>query len=225
MQNREPLISFTFDDFPVSALHTAGSILIEHGLVGTYYSSFGLMGTVAPTGQIFSADDIPILLDAGHELGCHHYHSYDTSPETFEASIVANRKALQDFGSNLNFVSMSYPISGPRPATKRRCQRHFAACRSGGQSINQGKSDLNALRSFFLEQSRDDLKVVERKIADTVKSNGWLIFATHDVAASPTRYGCTPDFFHRVVEASIRSRAKLVSVSKGLQETGLDLGS
>mgnify|MGYP000161408061 CR=1 FL=1 len=32
MQNQQPLISFTFDDFPSSALHTAGPILAKHGI-------------------------------------------------------------------------------------------------------------------------------------------------------------------------------------------------
>src|SRR5438067_1641036 len=44
MKKGEPLISFTFDDFPRSALKTAGRILEEHGIFGTYYGSLGLMG-------------------------------------------------------------------------------------------------------------------------------------------------------------------------------------
>src|SRR5207237_1150170 len=56
-----PLISFTFDDFPRSALLTGGAILKRFGLLGTYYASFGLMGTKAPTGSIFLADDIGAL--------------------------------------------------------------------------------------------------------------------------------------------------------------------
>jgi peptidoglycan/xylan/chitin deacetylase (PgdA/CDA1 family) len=48
MRNREPMISFTFDDFPRSALHVAGRILEDHGIAGTYYVSLGLMGTLTP---------------------------------------------------------------------------------------------------------------------------------------------------------------------------------
>jgi peptidoglycan/xylan/chitin deacetylase (PgdA/CDA1 family) len=33
-----PVISFTFDDFPRSALVKAGAILRERGLAGTYYA-------------------------------------------------------------------------------------------------------------------------------------------------------------------------------------------
>ena len=39
MPNVGPLISFTFDDFPRSALWRGGTILRERGFVGTYYVS------------------------------------------------------------------------------------------------------------------------------------------------------------------------------------------
>jgi peptidoglycan/xylan/chitin deacetylase (PgdA/CDA1 family) len=225
MQNRAPLISFTFDDFPASALHTAGVILQEYGIAGTYYTSFGLMNTLAPTGQIFSEEDIPLLLAAGHEMGCHtyhHRHSYDTKPELFEDSVSDNRKALHAIAPGQEFHSLSYPISVPRPATKRRCGRLFSACRLGGQIANEGQVDLNALSAFFLEQSRDYFDAVELIIAHTIESNGWLIFATHDVARNPTHYGVDPGFFRKVVQAAAASGAKLISVSGGVKEIGVN---
>ena len=226
MQNQQPLISFTFDDFPSSALHTAGPILAKHGIAGTYYTSFGLMDTVAPTGQIFAATDIPQLLAAGHELGCHtyhHRHSYDTPPEQFEDSVLTNQKAVAAMVPGYRFHSLAYPLSVPRPGTKRRCAQHLAASRAGGQVPNDGTTDLNALNAFFLEQSRHDSAAVEQVIARTVASKGWLIFATHDVNPDPTPYGVEPGFFRQVVEASVASGAKLVSVSEGLREIGVPL--
>src|SRR5438132_6801029 len=95
MRNEEPVMSFTFDDFPRSALLEGGTILGTYGIKGTFFASFGLMGQRAPTGQIFSADDIHEVVRQGHELGCHtydHRHAWDTPPSTFEASIVRNRQ-------------------------------------------------------------------------------------------------------------------------------------
>ncbi len=226
MRNPEPLISFTFDDFPVSALHTAGPMLEAHGIAGTYYTSFGLMDSVAPTGQIFSGGDIPLLLSRGHELGCHtfhHCHSYDTPPEQFEASILANQKALKKHAPGQQFHSLAYPLSGPRPGTKRRCAKHLAASRAGGQIPNERVTDLDALSAFFLEQSRDNFAAIEQAIARTIAHKGWLIFATHDVAPDPTPYGVTPEFFEKTVAAAVASGARLVPVSQGLREIGLTL--
>src|SRR5687768_3502481 len=95
--NRVPLISFTFDDFPKSALRTGGAILKRHGLRGTYYASLGLMGTQGPTGEIFSREDLAILSEEGHELGCHtfgHCNAWTTKPGHFEASIFQNKSAF-----------------------------------------------------------------------------------------------------------------------------------
>src|SRR5687768_10497192 len=81
IRSEMPLISFTFDDFPRSALHVGGAILKRFGLVGTYYASLGLMGTEAPTGSIFDLEDLRILLEQGHELGSHtfdHLHAWET---------------------------------------------------------------------------------------------------------------------------------------------------
>ena len=98
LTNERPLISFTFDDFPKSALFTGGAILERYGARGTYYASFGLMDQITPTGKIFRGRDVSLLLQHGHELGCHtfaHCHAYETSPEAFERSILENARALE----------------------------------------------------------------------------------------------------------------------------------
>jgi hypothetical protein len=51
----------------------------------------------------------------------------------------------------------------------------------------------------------------------TCSAGGWLIFATHDVCEDHTRYGCTPELFEKVVEHSVGSGARLLSVSAALQ--------
>ena len=89
-----PIISFTFDDFPRSALHTGGAILKRYGVTGTYYVSFGLMGKQAPTGTMFLREDIETLLEHGHELGCHtfdHCSAGETKPVRFEEPAGALR--------------------------------------------------------------------------------------------------------------------------------------
>jgi hypothetical protein len=45
---------------------------------------------------------------------------------------------------------------------------------------------------------------------------GWLIFATHDIDARPTRFGCAPELFKEVVERAVGSGAKIMTVAKAL---------
>ncbi len=70
---RTPIISFSFDDFPRSALTIAGDILASHNIQGTYYASLGLMGETTAVGKIFELQDLESLVEAGHELACHTY--------------------------------------------------------------------------------------------------------------------------------------------------------
>ena len=59
------VISFTFDDFPRSALLNAGAILRERGVAGTYYASFGIMGRKTTTAELFTRDDLGELVQQG----------------------------------------------------------------------------------------------------------------------------------------------------------------
>src|SRR3954447_8997056 len=71
VSGQRPLISFSFDDFPKSALRTGGSILRHFGLSGTYYASLGLIGKDSESGPIFDQTDLKLLHEQDHELGCH----------------------------------------------------------------------------------------------------------------------------------------------------------
>ena len=218
-----PYISFTFDDFPRSALATGGDILKRFGLRGTYYASFGLMGKETPTGSMFVAKDLNALLEHGHELGCHtfdHCHSAETETGAFERSIVENRRAFRELLPEASLRTFSYPISPPRVRTKRKVARHFVCCRGGGQMFNAGVADLNYLSAYFLEKDRDDPKSVHALIDDNRRAGGWLIFATHDISETPTPFGCTPGFFAAVVQHAVRSGARILPVVQAWEALG-----
>lgn len=213
-----PVISFTFDDFPRSALINGGDILQRRGFRGTYYASFGLMGQTGSTGEMFQRDELPDLIQQGHELACHtfdHCDSWETTPEEFEASILRNRQAAAQHVPGVTLKSLSYPISWPRPATKRRVASLFECARAGGQTFNAGVIDMDHLQAFFIEQSRDDFHVIKQVIDDNTRALGWLIFATHDVSDSPTRFGCTSALFERIVDYAEKSGAHVLRVCDG----------
>jgi len=217
IQPSSPLVSFSFDDFPRSALMQGGAILGEYGFAATYFACFGLMGRQTPTGEIFSRDDLPELQRHRHELACHtfdHCDAWGTAPADFEASCLRNQRWVARELPAANLTSLSYPISWPRPQTKRRVAKFYQCARGGGQTMNIGKTDVNYLKAFFLEQSRDDMDAIKRTVDQNARLGGWLILATHDVSNSPTRFGCTPEFFKRVVEHVLRSGATVLPVGQ-----------
>ena len=221
MRNEQPLMSFTFDDFPRSALSQGGAILSTYNVRGTFFASLGLMGGVAPTGETFCLEDLQEVIRQKHELGCHtydHCHAWDTAAATFEASVLRNRSSLRKYLPEVELRTSSYPISCPRPSTKRKMSRYFDCCRGGGQSFNTGSVDLNLAKGFFLEQSRNDFDEIARVIEANNRSKGWLIFVTHDVSDVPTRFGCTPVLFEKVVRHAVRSGVKVLPMCAAVDE-------
>jgi peptidoglycan/xylan/chitin deacetylase (PgdA/CDA1 family) len=220
IETSRPLISFTFDDFPRSAWLNGGAILERYGLAGTYYTALGLLGKMdEPSGPICVFEDLTMLLEHGHELASHtftHCHSWKTAPVVFEESIFKNDEALRRLVPGAEFQSFSYPISEPRPFTKKKAGERFLSCRAGGQTLNTGVADLNQLSCFFLEKSRDRVQTVKDLIDKNRDAKGWIIFATHDVTENPGPYGCTPEFFGSVVRYAVESGAQILPVVKAL---------
>ncbi len=216
----QPLISFTFDDFPRSACLVGGAILRQWNLRATYYVSLGLLDKDSASGTICSAEDVRAVAAEGNELGCHtysHCHSWTTPTAEFVGAIQRNQQALDELIPGLKFQSFSYPISQPRPPTKRAAGKHFLNCRGDGQTMNTGVADLNQLKCFFLEQAKSDINAIQAVLDENRVKRGWLIFATHDIAPDASPYGCTPEFFTEVVRRSVASGARILPVIEGLE--------
>lgn len=218
---KEPIISFSFDDAPLTAFTHGGEIIGAHGANATYFVSFGILGADSPSGVIASLEDLWCAVEGGHELGCHtfdHKHSWETRADVFERSVLQNRETLSKSIPGTVFKSFAYPISVPSPSTKLRIGRLFECCRGGGQTFNIGRMDLNLLKAYFLD-NRTGVSVDEIKnlIDQNCEAKGWLIFVTHDVQNDPSRYGCTKEFFKEVVAHSASSGSTLLTVEKALE--------
>ena len=66
-----PLVSFSFDDFPRTALTNGGRILAKYGCVGTFYVSGAFEGRTENGIAYFDRDDLRCVAREGHEIGCH----------------------------------------------------------------------------------------------------------------------------------------------------------
>jgi len=222
MKPQGPIISFSFDDAPLTAFTIGGDIMKSHGVRATYYVSLGLLGAETISGTIARADDLRRAAAEGHELGCHtfnHSDSWHTTTDKFEQSIFMNRHRLADILPDISFRSFAYPKNEPKPLTKSIAGKHFLCCRGGGQACNIGRADLNMLKACFLDvRNRDNIESVKRLIDDNVSHQGWLIFATHDVADKPSQYGCTEKYLTEVVTYALHSGAVIVPVAEGCEK-------
>jgi hypothetical protein len=79
--------------------------------------------------------------------------------------------------------------------------------------------DLNLLKAYFLDRrTKTDLHSVKNVIDRNASSRGWLIFATHDVTDQPSPYGCSREFFEKVVEYAADSGALILPVGKAWEK-------
>lgn len=207
--SQTPFISFSFDDFPASAMVNAARVLADYNVHATYFVATGLLGAVRQEGRIASIPDLVDLVRTGHEIGGHtfdHLDSWSTASAEFENSVAKNQARLRKLLPEAECEVFSYPLTDPNPKTKRLVGRHFMCCRGGGQRLNGRVLDLNLLSAYFLDwRNRDDLSEAEYMIDRNTSEGGWLIFATHDVVSRPSRYGCTVQQFAHVVDYAVRS--------------------
>jgi hypothetical protein len=99
-----------------------------------------------------------------------------------------------------SFASHSYPIGVPSPGNKEMAARYFACARGGEARANKRTVDASSIDSVFIEKFGGDFVRIKELVDRTVVESGWLIFSTHDVSPSPSRFGCTVEFFTRIVK-------------------------
>jgi peptidoglycan/xylan/chitin deacetylase (PgdA/CDA1 family) len=212
------IISFTFDDVPATAVNTGGAIMRAYGARATYFVSLGLLGSQTEVGNIASASELSRALTDGNELGCHtfdHLDAWQTSTESFMASVARNAEALDRVVPGATFATFAYPKSGATLAVKRRLECRFTCSRGGGQAANVDATDLNLLKAFFIDaRTRVDVESLEVLIDHNATRGGWLVFATHDVTDHPSPYGCTPRLLDAVAEHAALSGALLLPLGE-----------
>lgn len=211
-----PVVSFTFDDFPRSALTMGGRILADHGCAGTYYAAMGLMGTKTAVGQMFERTDLDALLSEGHELACHtfdHVSCLAVPGGDFLRKCAENRQAVASMLAGLRLRNFSFPFGDVRLGVKFPLHSAYTTSRTIEPGLNVDPVDLAFLRANRL-YSGLSLEPMERLICTNARRAGWLIFYTHDVAANPSPYGCTPAYFDRILRCALDSGAEILTVQK-----------
>jgi peptidoglycan/xylan/chitin deacetylase (PgdA/CDA1 family) len=223
LRNREPLVSFTFDDFPRTAYLVGGSILERYGARGTYYAACGLMSTRNPLGEQFRAEDVDSLLEQGHELASHtfgHISSRSISCDDFCKDVKLGCEAVEKL-SGIRSGNFAYPFGHVTLAAKRSLGASVTSARSVFPGCNGREADLNLLRANSLYGDIDGIHGIENLIAENIERNSWLIFYTHDVQAQPSPFGCTPALFEAAVAHASHAGCRILTVQEALEASGV----
>jgi peptidoglycan/xylan/chitin deacetylase (PgdA/CDA1 family) len=218
-----PSVSFTFDDVPVSAATQGADLLEEAGARGTYYIAGGLLGLKTDEWQVIGPEAVIDLHARGHEIGCHshsHTRADRMSPGAIEADIARNHACLRAIEPSLLLKNFAYPYGQTTYAWKKRLNGHFRSSRSVRPRINSGPTDAQFLHAVPLVDREIDEAGIDRAFETAARDKGWLIFYSHDVATSPSAYGCTPRLMRHALKAAERFGVRIETVNAALTRIG-----
>lgn len=215
--SKHKIVSFTFDDFPATALENGAKLLESHNVYGTFYASLGIAGTKQIIGDIATHQDLLSLIKNGHELGCHTFSHLDCAfkPMTLiHDDCLKNIKAARSV-AGVSLRSFAYPHGSFDPLSKLAVSNIFETPRSIEPGINVNWCDLALLKSVRLYQG-DGYENALRWLEYLDRSGGWLIFYTHDIRETPSSFGCSIDLLTKVLEKCNKKKFKILTVAKAL---------
>ena len=217
-----PMISFSFDDTPLTAATTGAQILESRGLRGTYYVSAGLAGTEAPMGVCAERDDYLRLAEDGHEIACHTYSHLDCGRATAEAAtadVEKNLATFADWGLPPP-ESFAYPYGDVSTGPKGALAPSFTNLRGLHHGLIGQGSDMNQAPAVGIE-GPDGEAAAWRWLAEAERRRSWLILYTHDVRENPSPWGCTPHAFAALIDAALGAGFEALTVGQAARKLGL----
>jgi peptidoglycan/xylan/chitin deacetylase (PgdA/CDA1 family) len=216
-------VSFTFDDFPRTALTVGGEILKSYGFRGTYYAAMGLMGSVTEVGEQFRRADLETLLRDEHELASHtfsHVSCRSMPIHSFREEVLKGQLAVKDLLGECNQRNFSFPFGDVSLRAKQSIGRDVASSRSSWGGFNGPVADLNLLRANRLYGDSESCSRVRDLILENEQRGSWLIFYSHDVQHTPSSFGCTPDLLDFAVSFASQRGARICTVADVIPQMG-----
>lgn len=223
-----PIATITFDDFPHSAWTTGAPVLEKYGVRGTYFVSAAFspenMRRSRPAGLVegvryYDLEDVVAAYTQGHEIGCHTFDHRAAPLQTnaeLTQSVQDNARFVKELLGDVVMTSFAFPQGQANIRTKRFMSSRFAACRGTWPGINAGLIDLSLLRCVDLEAVTLSKHTVSELIDNAKARNGWIIFNAHDVSATPSRWGCTPELLESVVSELVKNGIEILAMKNAL---------
>lgn len=220
---RGPIVTFTFDDFPRTALTAGAAVLEEFGARATYYVAMSLMNSRNELGEQFRLDDLRAASDRGHELASHtfsHLSARQVGLDVLEDDAERGEKAIRQETGAPGTGNFAYPYGDVTLRAKNKLGSKFVSCRGTCGGLNGPDVDLNLLRANRLYGGLESAEAAKRLILENADKSYWLIFYSHDVAVTSSRYGCTPELLKTICSFAAKRGARLMTVAQVMEELG-----
>ena len=194
IQPDRPIVSFTFDDFPKSAVNGADIVESYGGKAGFFACSI-MAGKTGPYGEMFDGSTLAELRQRGHEIGSHthsHLNCSEASLVDAMTDIDENIRQLRELGHDDPITSLAFPYGETRFPIKASASERFDICRGVAKGTNVGLVDRAHLRAIELSPDQCCINRAMEAVRKMEKQPGWLILFSHDVGVNPTQFGVTP---------------------------------
>ncbi len=216
-------VSFTFDDFPLSAVNGA-DIVEKHDGKAAFYACTKMIGETGPYGKMYDIATMLDLENRGHEIGAHTHSHIDcalTDRLTVLEDIKTNLRHLAEAGLKNRPTSLAYPYGETLYDTKKEVFEQFDLCRGILPGTNLGKVDLAQLRCYELNGNPMTENRAKNAIEAAGKTGGWVIIFTHDVSDEPTGFGTTSRLLTDLAQQAVSLGATLSTPTQAAKEFGV----
>jgi peptidoglycan/xylan/chitin deacetylase (PgdA/CDA1 family) len=219
LKNEKPIVTFTFDDVPETAL-TEGARLLEQAKArGTFYISTALLGRRTAHWTVVDAEGVRELHHGGHEIGLHGHAHLPVGlhgASEFAEDITRNRETLRAIDPSMAAENFAYPYGLANFSRKLRLSKLVRSSRGVESGVNSGTIDAQFIRGVALGEASIGYAEIDHYLDRTIAKNGWLVFYTHDVGDAPSPYGVSKRMLHYAIEAAIRKGIDILTLSAAL---------
>lgn len=222
VETATPIVTFTFDDVPDTALSNGATILEKYDARGTFYIAGGLCGTVETDRTLIAPAGCRELARRGHEIGCHtfsHRAVRTLAGAALGRDLDRNAAFLAEH-AGVKAMNFAFPYNAAWPLARAELRRRYRTARAGGEAINRGAVDPLMLKAVEICQPEARALSALRWIDDVAARPGWLVFVTHDIADKPTPYGCTPAIFEQAVAHAAARGCEILTLAQALDRLG-----
>jgi peptidoglycan/xylan/chitin deacetylase (PgdA/CDA1 family) len=174
---------------------------------------------------MFGETDLERLVGLGHELACHtldHTICSNLTARALAASCRENQRRIAKLLGKRPTDSFSFPEGVVTLTAKAALGCMYTTCRTIEPGVNRDPTDLAFLRAFRV-YSTFGLRGLHEVIRRNQDENGWIVLYTHDVATSPSAYGCTPFEFREMVRCAVDSGADVLPITEAAKRFRLEV--
>jgi len=202
------MVTFSFDDVPMSALEQGAVLLDQAKVLGTFYLASALIGRRTDLWTVIDRDGVRELHRRGHEIALHgHVHlpvGSHRDARTFAADIALNHATIREIDSAIPIENFAYPYGHLSIARKMQLAHLVRSSRSIEIGVNSGIIDTQLIKIVPLVDPVLSLAELNDWLDRTVAVNGWLVFMIHDVSETPSPFGVTPRLLSHAIEGAMR---------------------